>query len=221
MVILKFELLDCLKIAVNFLNTKFSLWSSFSVNPDINDNSTFANVACPPLFPPKHGYLECSRPQSTNIESTDHIINRPGSQCTLRCPNGYRETGKFDKICNVNGQWFGEETGACIGILLGTMPFSRLTFVRILWIFSEYPAPVLICPPDVIVETPPNESTVKLLMAIPKSDVNWERDISVTPSWAKNELLDLGVGTQRIVYHATHPASKLTTNCSILLNILG
>lgn len=58
-------------------------------------------------------------------------------------------------------------------------------------------------------------------MATPKSDVNWERDISVTPSWAKNELLDLGVGTQRIVYHATHPVSKLTKNCSILLNILG
>lgn len=58
-------------------------------------------------------------------------------------------------------------------------------------------------------------------MAIPKSDVNWERDITVTPTWAKNELLDLGVGTQRIIYHAKHPVSKLTKNCSILLNILG
>lgn len=191
---------------------------------DISDNTSFANVACPALFPPKHGYLECSRPQTTSIDSKDHIINRPGSQCILRCPNGYRETGKFDKICNVNGQWFGEETGACIG----TKRFEATPVVYLFHyrsdfvdLFIEYPAPLLICPPDVLVETPPNESTAKLLMAIPKSDVSWERDISVTPSWAKNELLDLGVGTQRIVYHATHPVSKVEKSCSIVLNILG
>lgn len=44
-------------------------------------------IACPPLFPPVHGYLECTRPLE-NINTTDRIVvtNRPGSQCVLRCP---------------------------------------------------------------------------------------------------------------------------------------
>lgn len=119
------------------------------------------SVACPPLFPPKHGYLECSRPMperrhqqrrrrrrqrgnddgaatDTNAddanddddaddvdadENADGIgggasaagkPNRPGSQCVLRCPTGFREAGRFEKICDFNGRWIGEEGGSCI-----------------------------------------------------------------------------------------------------------
>lgn len=71
-------------------------------------------LACPPLFPPKHGYLECSRPLTNSVDG-DRITNRPGSQCILRCPTGYRETGRFQKICDSDGTWIGEETGACEG----------------------------------------------------------------------------------------------------------
>lgn len=82
------------------------------------------NVACPPLFPPKHGYLECSRPMPERTSSGDttgavtaatgHAPNRPGSQCVLRCPTGYWEAGRFEKICDFNGRWIGEEGGSCI-----------------------------------------------------------------------------------------------------------
>lgn len=72
-----------------------------------------SNVACPPLFPPKHGYLECSRPIGKDI-GRKRITNRPGSQCILRCPTGYRVTGKFEKICNFDGKWFGQDDGQCI-----------------------------------------------------------------------------------------------------------
>ena len=50
------------------------------------------NIACPALFPPPHGYLECSRPiENSTMTSTGRlrITNRPGSQCILRCPTRY------------------------------------------------------------------------------------------------------------------------------------
>ncbi|KAL7052811.1 hypothetical protein ACKWTF_005022 [Chironomus riparius] len=49
-----------------------------------------STVACSPLFPPIHGYLECTRPLD-NSNTTGRLIvtNRPGSQCILRCPARY------------------------------------------------------------------------------------------------------------------------------------
>lgn len=50
------------------------------------------NIACPALFPPLHGYLECSRPiENSTMTPTGRlrITNRPGSQCILRCPTRY------------------------------------------------------------------------------------------------------------------------------------
>lgn len=47
-------------------------------------------VACPPLFPPTHGYLECTRPvESSNETGRLKIMNRPGSECRLQCPSRY------------------------------------------------------------------------------------------------------------------------------------
>lgn len=53
------------------------------------------NIVCPPLFPPTHGYLECTRPTSTlvNLTASEQqrvsITNRPGSRCDLRCPSRF------------------------------------------------------------------------------------------------------------------------------------
>jgi hypothetical protein len=54
--------------------------------------SGVSNIACPPLFPPLHGYLECSRPvESANDSAAGRlkITNRPGSQCVLQCPTRF------------------------------------------------------------------------------------------------------------------------------------
>lgn len=101
------------------------------------------NVACPPLFPPLHGYLECSRPiENSTVETTGRlkITNRPGSQCVLRCPTrlisfltplclskkimmlrmffpfikSYRASGIFVKTCGEDGEWHGDDDGICI-----------------------------------------------------------------------------------------------------------
>lgn len=70
-------------------------------------NNITSDVACPPLFPPKHGYLECSRPVGIRI------INRPGTQCVLKCPLGYRVINNFSKICGADGKWKGDDEGIC------------------------------------------------------------------------------------------------------------
>lgn len=47
-------------------------------------------VVCPPLFPPTHGYLECTRPvENSTTTGRMKIMNRPGSECRLRCPTRY------------------------------------------------------------------------------------------------------------------------------------
>lgn len=61
-------------------------------SPTPNIPSRPISVACPPLFPPLHGYLECSRPiENSSVMSTGRpkITNRPGSQCVLRCPTRF------------------------------------------------------------------------------------------------------------------------------------
>lgn len=78
-----------------------------------DDPGALLTVSCPPLFPPQHGYLECSRPLET-VGSGDPITNRPGSQCVLRCPTGYRVVGAFEQICGFNGRWIGKSGGQCL-----------------------------------------------------------------------------------------------------------
>ncbi|XP_062552404.1 uncharacterized protein LOC134217619 [Armigeres subalbatus] len=170
----------------------------------LNDSLKLADVACPPLFPPRHGYLECSRPIDEISDGPNggrlKITNRPGSQCILKCPTGYRLEGKFSKICGTTGEWIGDESGTCI----------------------RYPQPKLTCPTSVNVELHPNETdhtTVKLRR--PKTDVSWERDIVVEPYWAKKDVLQLPLGSVNISYTAKHPVSKLTSSCTFVVNVMA
>ncbi|XP_021695533.1 uncharacterized protein LOC5579875 isoform X2 [Aedes aegypti] len=170
----------------------------------LNGSLKLADVACPPLFPPRHGYLECSRPIDEISDGPNggrlKITNRPGSQCILKCPTGYRLEGKFSKICGTSGEWIGDESGACI----------------------RYPQPKLTCPTSVNVELHPNDTdhtAVKLRR--PKTDVSWDRDIVVEPYWAKKDVLELPLGSINISYTAKHPVSKLTSSCTFVVNVMA
>ncbi|XP_053674472.1 uncharacterized protein LOC128724777 [Anopheles nili] len=169
----------------------------------LNDSLKLADIACPPLFPPRHGYLECSRPIDEIADGPTggslKITNRPGSQCILKCPTGYRLEGRFSKICGTTGEWIGDENGTCI----------------------RYPQPRLNCPSAVNVELHPNDTestTVKLRR--PDTDVSWERDVLVDPYWAKKDSFLLPLGSLNVTYSARHPVSKLHTECSFLVNVL-
>ncbi|CAD7082561.1 unnamed protein product [Hermetia illucens] len=165
-----------------------------------------ADTSCPPLFPPKHGYLECSRPIASDIIGADangsggrrRITNRPGSQCVLRCPTGFRIDGKFSKQCSASGIWVGESDGICI----------------------RYPTPKLICPANIVLETPPNESMAKLRIPRPKTDVNYDRDVTISPDWLRNSEIALEIGVRNITYTARHPVSKLTVSCTFSITVL-
>lgn len=63
-----------------------------------------------------HGYLECTRPTENLVTQQGRlrITNRPGSQCILKCPTGYKMIGNFTKTCNENGEWVGAEDGTCV-----------------------------------------------------------------------------------------------------------
>lgn len=102
----------------SFESLRFSYTFPFSSETVLNDSLKLADVACPPLFPPRHGYLECSRPIDEISDGPNggrlKITNRPGSQCILKCPTGYRLEGKFSKICGTTGEWIGDESGTCI-----------------------------------------------------------------------------------------------------------
>lgn len=115
------EMHFCFTVQQFFLTLSCIFQHFFSVT-----NSS-ADTSCPPLFPPKHGYLECSRPIASDIIGADangsggrrRITNRPGSQCVLRCPTGFRIDGKFSKQCSASGIWVGESDGICIRTYCG------------------------------------------------------------------------------------------------------
>lgn len=53
------------------------------------------------------------------------------------------------------------------------------------------------------------------------TDLNWERDILTEPSWAKHRDVQLPIGFTNITITATHPQSRLMTNCSFTVEIIG
>uniref|UniRef100_A0A336M2Z5 CSON011141 protein n=1 Tax=Culicoides sonorensis TaxID=179676 RepID=A0A336M2Z5_CULSO len=158
-------------------------------------NNITSDITCPPLIPPKHGYLECSRPLD---ESRHHIANFPGSQCVLRCPNGFRVMGRYSQICGNDGQWQGSDDGACI----------------------RYPKPKLTCPKNMVLETPPNDTRVVMPLPRPTTDVSWTNDITISPNYVKDLNLVLSSGIENITYIATHPISRLRVSCQFSINVL-
>lgn len=154
-------------------------------------SNDFTNVACPPLFPPRHGYLECSRPAG------QRITNRPGSQCVLRCPVGFRMVGSFAKTCGNNGRWLGNGEGVCI----------------------RYPVPKLICPADIKQEIPPNDTVVVLELQLPKTDVNVDRDLNVEPESIRDKS-EFETGVYNVTYTARHSVSKLSISCTFTISVL-
>lgn len=86
---------------------------------------------------------------------------------------------------------------------------------------TGYPKPKLICPGNIVVETPPRDSRVVMPLPRPVTDVSWDRDIRIIPNYVKGLNLVLSTGIENITYTATHPISKLSVSCSFTINVLG
>lgn len=93
--------------------------------------------------------------------------------------------------------------------------------ISFLFRFTEYPTPRLICPPNQLLELPEDSNKVQVKLQKPKTDVNFKRDITIKPSWIKNEKISLGVGEFNVSYTAKHPISKLTISCTTSIFVVG
>lgn len=99
--------------------------------------------------------------------------------------------------------------------------YQGFLFFYVLEIFPGYPTPKLICHQNMFIEIPSHQDAVELKIPKPKTDVNWIRDITVIPSWAKSEKLSLYEGILNITFTAKHPISKLKVSCSTTITTLG
>lgn len=81
--------------------------------------------------------------------------------------------------------------------------------------------PKLICPQNQIVELTPNQDQVEVKIRKPKTDLNFKRDVTVRPSWVRNEKIILGLRTLNITYTARHPISQLTATCTFTIFVIG
>lgn len=86
------------------------------LNPS-ESNSTL-EIVCPPIYPPKRGYLDCSRPtdekpQLSNKRVRNRVTNRPGSKCILKCPKKMALIGLYSISCSNDGKWVGDSNGVC------------------------------------------------------------------------------------------------------------
>ncbi|XP_059609249.1 sushi, von Willebrand factor type A, EGF and pentraxin domain-containing protein 1 [Phlebotomus argentipes] len=166
---------------------------------DVSGNASL-NVICPPLFPPRHGYLECSREGSDreqqHVREAARVSNSPGSLCELRCPGGFRLSGSFSVQCDTQGQWRGQQDGVCI----------------------KYPTPHLTCPPDIRLEIPPGEDSVTVEVS-PRTD---SAIVESLPSWvlAQSGQLHLQPGDLNVTYIARHPISRISVSCAFSIIVL-
>lgn len=99
------------------------------LNDQISLRSNQFKIACPPLFPPRHGYLKCNRdkagPFLKSFTGRIRITNKPGTFCELICPVGYKSVGRFKVVCSKSGFWQGHQSGLCEGTVC-TFIFNRI-----------------------------------------------------------------------------------------------
>lgn len=81
---------------------------------------------------------------------------RPGTLCHFRCHNGYKLTGPSAARCTRARRWKGLEEG---------VPECK----------PDFPDPFILCPPDVTKALPGKASSVYVMFAQPKTNVDWFR----------------------------------------------
>ncbi|GAB0100998.1 uncharacterized protein DMENIID0001_171150 [Sergentomyia squamirostris] len=199
----------CHQKCTNTMGSFFcSCHSNFIFAPDqftcraLDVANASADVTCPPLFPPRHGYLECSRGEvgaaALNADETAvRVTNSPGSLCVLRCPSGFRVSGSFSVQCDVTGRWTGSQDGVCI----------------------KYPTPRLTCPPDLRTELPPGEEEATIEVNPKVTDGS---SVDSVPGWvmAQKGRVNLQTGFLNITYIARHPISRVSVSCSFSITVL-
>lgn len=72
-------------------------------------NDHFGNVkmVCPPLEPPKFGFITCQRNKTENFGKNGRniVANFYGTRCRIECPQGFKLVGNGRFVCGNFGKW--------------------------------------------------------------------------------------------------------------------
>lgn len=103
--------IDFIAVSVNTQLIKQINASPAAAPAPASNQTTEGDVSCVPLFPPRHGYLECTR--SVVEGRKRRVTNRRGTVCILKCPVGFHVVGAYSRICGPGGTWEGPDNGTC------------------------------------------------------------------------------------------------------------
>ncbi|XP_034935238.1 signal peptide, CUB and EGF-like domain-containing protein 2 isoform X2 [Chelonus insularis] len=154
-------------------------------------------ISCLPLKPVKKGSLVCSRPNAHPVWSVLRTINRPGSKCYLKCPQGYQLLGGYEITCQQNGNWEGIKNGECI----------------------KSNEPRINCPKDIIAEVPPANNEAFVRFDQPSTDIDWFRYVRSNPSWGMRLEASLKPGYHVLTFFVKHSTSKIQSSCNLHITV--
>ncbi|XP_044269950.1 matrilin-2 [Tribolium madens] len=155
-------------------------------------------TSCPPLEPPKFGFITCLRNNSMeNFGKSGRkiVANYPGTRCKLQCPQGFKLIGNGRFLCSISGKWL-IKRGFC----------------------TKAPYPKLVCPPGQFFSLGKNQKTALVHFPSPQTNIRW-KIVKSYPEWAKTLKGELPEGRHSIQFSITDPESKLTSTCSFLITI--
>lgn len=80
--------------------------------------------------------------------------------------------------------------------------------------------PYIKCPRDTTIMLPKNKKTIYVVLAQPKSNVDWNSHIDANPPWAKNLQAHLGAGVHTITFTARSPnALSISEACVTVITV--
>ncbi|XP_064211608.1 signal peptide, CUB and EGF-like domain-containing protein 2 [Tribolium castaneum] len=178
------------------VNTVGSYYCEDNLQNDLGNKSKI--VSCPPLEPPKFGFITCLRNNSfENFGKSGRkiVANYPGTRCRLECPEGFKLVGSGRFLCSLSGKWH-KKRGFC----------------------TRAPYPKLDCPPDQTFTLEKNQKTALVHFPSPQTNVRW-KIVKSYPEWAKTLRGELTEGRYNIQFSVTDPESKLSSTCSFFITI--
>ncbi|TRY63359.1 hypothetical protein TCAL_10815 [Tigriopus californicus] len=148
-------------------------------------------ISCPGIPPISNGWVEPLNCQ--------HGTHRLGTKCTFQCLPGFTLTGPSETKCTGKSTWRN----------LTTLPTCT----------NEFPKPFIICPPDMVKPLPGSSTSVYVMFAQPKTNVDWFRYVDSEPKWAKQLEGEMIRGKHVVTFRAKSPVGNQVASCQMIIHI--
>lgn len=148
-------------------------------------------ISCPALSNIPNGWVE---PQSCQ-----HGGHQLGTKCTFHCLPGFTLAGPSETKCTGKSTWRN----------MTTAPTCT----------NEFPKPFIICPPDMVKPLPGSSTSLYVMFAQPKTNVDWFRYVDSEPKWAKQLEGEMIRGKHVITFRAKSPIGNQVASCQMIIHI--